>query len=224
MVMPRALLSWRGLAVVLLFSVFGGACANSPQEELAKARAQFSELEQSGAAQYIPEDIHAIRSLLQHAEMRIRANQFRLAEREIQKSLLLMHQAAQAFQERKASAQKESLRLITRFSEDLNHCMEHLQSMPRLTYVDQNRFDVARFRLKQLRKRLRLFEEYFEANQYLAILKESKDVQQQLAFVKQLIEQGQKPKPVVKRVEYRQSAKDQRGDGGNGSTPLFAER
>ncbi len=224
MVMPRTLLSWRGLAVVLLFVVFGGACAHSPQEELAKARAQFAELEQSGAAHYVLEDIQAIRSLLQHAELRIRANQFMLAQKEIQKSLLLIHQASQAFRERKANAEKESSQLIARFSDDLRYCLEHLKGMPRLTYVDQNRFDIVRFRLKGLRKRLQLFREYYGARQYLAILKEAPEVQQQFAFVKQLIEQSLQQKTTVTRAEYRQPVeRESRTEDTEGGS-LLAER
>ncbi len=221
MVVQNFLRANRGWIWILLLGFLGGACAHSPQDELQRARTEFAALENSEAVLYIPDEIQQIRGMLQQAEKQLRANQFLLAERSIREGLARIRKAAQLYADRRDRAQQLSRDFVHQLARQLHDYRKSLGALPRLTYVDQNRFDVIRMRLQQLDRHYVRFEQCLESGRYLTIIKEMSRVRRQLSAVQHLIEQGRKPSRRVTRVEFDRESPDDDSELQE-ATPQFA--
>ncbi len=190
------------MGIVMLVYIFGGACAHSPQDELNKARVLFASLEQSDALKYIPRDIQRLRSRIIQAETLIRSNQFMVAEQHIRACIKDIQRAFKTYQAKKEAAKAEAHAFMTYFETQLQRCITLAAEMPRLTYVEQNRYDIVRTRLKSLYRRLKLMQHQMQNREYLSVLKEKEGIEDDLAFIEDTIQSSKEPTTPTLRAEY----------------------
>jgi len=180
----------KGIAwgVILALAVCGSACSPTPQKELAQANNQLEQLQNSNARFYLQDELDAIRLRLKEVEVQLRMENLRRAKKEMDAAKELLTEAKKMYKSRLSKVKQESYTLISYINFHLDSINTLIQNMPRKTYVDQNRCDIARFLTQKVKKKAQNIQQLISAEDYLSALKKSPQIHKSLNELLQLVE------------------------------------
>ncbi|MFQ5632469.1 MAG: hypothetical protein ACE5I1_27180 [bacterium] len=174
--------------VILAFAVCNSACSPTPQEELARADKQLQQLQNSNAKFYLQDELDALRLTLKEVESQLRIENLKEAKREMKTATKMLAEAKKMYNSRLKKIKEESNTLVLYITFYLDSANTLIQNMPRKTYVDQNRCDIARFQMQKMKKKVHKIQELISTENYLRALEKSPQIYRSLNELLQLVE------------------------------------
>lgn len=159
------------------------ACSTPPSEQIIEAEAKFSELEAKGGEQYLTFEIAEIRRGIEEARKDLRNN------REAEAGIVLsdigrkLDSCTVALEKLKSYAEKRSRDQYAFLGAQLRVLEGVLDRLPKLTYVDQNRYDIHKHRLRRYHRDLEGMEALIRDENFPEALEKGSNLQLQVAKV-----------------------------------------
>jgi len=145
-------------AAAVLVSVFVVGCADSPTEQLSRAESLLADLTSKGAEAYLKYELASARIKLEEARQFIRKNRFEPASQYLSSLCNTLDSCSVMFLERRqAVSQQCDLKMADLFS-GIEVMRTRMSGLPRLTYIDQNRYDIYMHRLRRYREEVDLLQ------------------------------------------------------------------
>jgi hypothetical protein len=195
--------------VIVAVAVSISACSPSPQDELFQANKQLNRLLSTNARFYVTDELTAIRMVLLKASDQLQNEDFNGVKSTIRNAKRLLEKSKKLYHERAEAARNESSNFVMYVSMHLDSVAKIVNKLPRKTYVDQNRLDIARFRMQSMLQQLQTIRQHLSAEDYLYARKESKNIRKSFGELLQFVNirpmsweiiqtniQTKKPKPV----------------------------
>ncbi|KAA3613718.1 MAG: hypothetical protein DWQ05_15675 [Calditrichaeota bacterium] len=135
-------------------SLFLFSCANSVKNELSQAVASLTILENSDAINYVKEELRGIRSLVEKTQSQLKLNEKAQAASNAELVMAQIQDVAVIYQKRKKGARKKSQSILDKMDARIASFATELKSFPSKTYVDQNRHDEIRYKLRKAQAKL----------------------------------------------------------------------
>lgn len=173
---------------VLTLAVFLAACSPSPKQELSHLRAQLISLQKSSPDDFLQQEIATIEASLQQIASQINTQNIESAELTIQDVKQLITQAQSKYAEREQSAKDYSLNFIAYVRFHLDSVSTVIHNMPHRTFIDQNRRDIARFRLRAVQEAANQLEQFVASEQFFQALSDAPHMQAALQDLLQYVE------------------------------------
>ncbi len=166
------------LAVLVLV-----ACSTSPSEQLLQAESMFGTLEAKGAEQYLTYELAELRRGIEEAKKDIRNNREENASVSLGNICRKLDSCEVAFQNLKAYAETRSRKQVAFLGVQLKTLEGALEKLPKLTYVDQNRYDIHMHRLRRYHKDLQNLESLIASENFPEALEKGSAIQLQVAKI-----------------------------------------
>jgi hypothetical protein len=161
----RVARGWQRAARVLLVLAFA-ACATSPTEQLNRAEQVMARLESNGAEAYLKYELAAARQKLEEARKFIRKNRFEVASQYLQSLCQTLDSCGVAFVQLRQRAQQQSQQQLHTLSARLDTLRAMVASLPRQSYIDQNRYDIYTHRLRRYHNEIGTLQKLIEQEEF----------------------------------------------------------
>lgn len=173
--LPCGLLLLAALALV--------ACSTTPSEQLLQAENMLGTLEAKGAEQYLTYELAELRRGIEEAKKDIRNNREDKAGVSLNNICSKLDSCEVAFQKLKAYAETRSRKQVAFLGVQLKTLESALEKLPKLTYVDQNRYDIHMHRLRRYHKDLQNLESLIANEDFPEALEKGSAIQLQVAKI-----------------------------------------
>jgi hypothetical protein len=170
---------WEG-GLGLVLSLLAAACADSPSDDLARAQTDLIRLEQQGAEAYLPRQMRAVQEHLRVASGFVQRNRFEQAGASLRIARAMLDSCATALIGLRSHAQAGSIEKHAQLQKGLDSLAFLLQSMPRQSYLDQNRHDVLSLRLLSMRQEALAMRQDIEQKNYPEALQRAGQLERRL--------------------------------------------
>lgn len=207
-VRKKPCIAW-GIIVALAVSIT--ACSPSPQDELLQVNRQLNRLQSSNARFYINHELKTIRLAILKASDQLQEEDFKGVKSSIRIVKGLLEKSKILYRDKIEEVKNKSSEFITYVSIHLDSVTKIVNNMPRKTYFDQNRFDIARFRIQSMQQQLEVIQKHVSAEDYLNTRKEIINVRKSFGELLQFVNfrpmswdiiqtsiQAKKPVPVLR--------------------------
>lgn len=166
--------------VVLAVAVCLLACSSSPQQKLAHMRSQLMSLQNSTIQDFLQTELKTIHASLQSIETLIEQGQVELADTQIDEAQKRLQHAQHLYTAREKVVKEYSQEFIAYVHFHLDSASTVIRNMPHKTFVDQNRRDIARFRLRAVQKQAAQLQDLFVSERFFKAYAEAPRVQTSL--------------------------------------------
>lgn len=168
LVARRIKLGW--WALLVLFVV---ACATSPNDQLNQAESLLIKLENSGADAYLTYELASARRQLEEARKFIRKNRFELASQYLNRVCQTLDSCGVAFLQKRQVAQHQCEQRLSTLLIDITNLGGMMTSLPRQSYIDQNRYDIYTHRLRRYREEVEILQKLMGQQDFPTALQRS---------------------------------------------------
>jgi hypothetical protein len=149
-----------------LMALLVAGCADSPTDQLSRAENLLADLTRKGADAYLKYELAGTRQKLEEARQFIRKHRFEAASLYLNGVCNTLDSCSVAFlQMRQAAEQQCEQRMADLFSK-LETMRTQMNGLPRLSYIDQNRYDIYTHRLRRYREEMDLLQKLFAQQDY----------------------------------------------------------
>ncbi len=159
------------------------ACSTSPSEQLLQAERMFSALEVKGAEQYLTFELAELRRGIEEAKKDVRNNRAENAAASLYSICRKLDSCSVALAKLKIYAENRSRKQLAFLDVQLKTLEGALERLPKLTYVDQNRYDIHMHRLRRYHKDLQNLETLIASENYPEALEKGSTIQLQVAKI-----------------------------------------
>lgn len=170
-----------GLLLPLVLALV--ACTTSPSEQLLHAEKLLSNLETKGAEQYLTFEIAELRRGIEEAKKDIRRNRIETASNMLGNICRQLDSCGVLLVKLKSDAETRSRQQMVFLGAQLRTLESALERLPKLTYVDQNRYDIHMHRLRRYHKDLESMEALIASENFPEALEKGSTIQLQVAKV-----------------------------------------
>lgn len=146
------------LAAAVIVSVFVVGCADSPTEQLSRAENLLANLTSKGAEAYLKYELASARIKLEEARQFIRKNRFEPASQYLSSLCNTLDSCSVVFLQRREAAEKQCEQQMSDLFASIESMRTRMNNLPRLTYIDQNRYDIYTHRLRRYREEMELLQ------------------------------------------------------------------
>lgn len=167
-----------GLGMLLALALV--ACVASPTEQLVQAEKLLSGLESKGAQQYLTYDIAEARQRIEEAKKFMRQDQVERAGEYLFRACQKLDSCSIVFVQMRRKAEAASRDGLKRVTNELERLEQIVASLPRQTYVDQNRHDLHVYRLRRYQKELAAAVALVQVQNFLEVLDRIAELDSQL--------------------------------------------
>lgn len=164
----------------VFLALFVAGCATSPSDQLTQAEGLLSKLESSGADAYLTYELANARRQLEEARKFIRKNRFEVASQYLNNICQTLDSCSVAFLQKRQLAQQECQQQVTTLLSDINALGGMMTSLPRQSYIDQNRYDIYTHRLRRYREELDILQKLMAQQDFPTALQRSARLQFQV--------------------------------------------
>jgi len=171
---------WGGGVGIFVLMCLLSACANSPSDDLARAQTELIRLEKQGATAYLPKQIAAAKENLKMAKEFIQRNRFELANGPLAMARTMLDSCATALVVMRSSAKSNCEKQYALLQTGLDSLARLIKDMPRKSYLDQNRYDLHSFKLKEMRQQAMAVGESIDQKDYLTALESGSHIEKHL--------------------------------------------
>ncbi len=159
------------------------ACSTSPSEQLLQAEKSLGTLEAKGAEQYLTFEIAELRRGIEVAKKDIRNNRAEIAGTALDNICAKLDSCSVALSKLKSYAETRSRQQLAFLGAQLTTLESALERLPKLTYVDQNRYDIHMHRLRRYHKDLQNMEALIASENFPEALEKGSTIQLQVAKI-----------------------------------------
>ncbi|MDZ7360184.1 MAG: DUF4398 domain-containing protein [candidate division KSB1 bacterium] len=192
-----------GAAMVALFFV---ACADSPTDQLNRAENLLAELKSNGAEAYLKYELAGARQKLEEAKKFIRKNRFDLASEYLSSVCSTLDSCSVVFVQMRQDAEQKCQQMMVGLSSTIETLSQKMTSLPRQSYIDQNRYDIYTHRLRRFREEMGILEKLFAQQDFTTALQRSYRLDFQ---VKQSLTGLLSVEPIPERVTQKTMLKEE---------------
>jgi hypothetical protein len=168
---------------LLLVALALVACSTSPSEQLLQAESKLVALEAKGGEQYLTFELAELRRGIEEAKKDIRNHRAEIAGASLDNICRRLDSCEVAFVKLKAYAETRSRKQVAFLGAQLKTLEGALERLPKLTYVDQNRYDIHMHRLRRYHKDLQNLEALIASENYPEALEKGSTIQLQVAKI-----------------------------------------
>lgn len=169
--------------LLLLVALALVACSTSPSEQLLQAENKLGALEGRGAEQYLTYELAELRRGIEEARKDMRNNRADIAGASLSGISRKLDSCNVAFQKLKSYAESRSRKQVAFLGAQLKTLEGALEKLPKLTYVDQNRYDIHMHRLRRYHKDLQNLETLIANESFPEALEKGSAIQLQVAKI-----------------------------------------
>ncbi len=159
------------------------ACSTSPSEQLLRAEKMLYTLEAKGAEQYLTFEIAELRRGIEEVKKDLRNNRAEIGEVSLMSICSKLDSCDLALGKLKYEAENRSRKQLAFLGVQLKTLEVALERLPKLTYVDQNRYDIHMHRLRRYHKDLLQLEVLISSENYPEALEKGSSIQLQVAKI-----------------------------------------
>lgn len=159
------------------------ACSTSSSEQLLQAEKLLATLEAQGADQYLIYEIAELRRGVEEAKKDMRNNRAEIAGVKLDDICRRLDSCGVAFIKLKDYAENRSRQQLAFLGAQLQTLEGELGRFPKLTYVDQNRYDIHMHRLRRYQKDLKGLEALIAGEDFPEALEKGSVIQLQVAKI-----------------------------------------
>lgn len=156
-IVTRAAGRLKSAAAVLVW-VFVVGCADSPTEQLSRAENLLADLTSKGAEAYLKYELAGARIKLEEARQFIRKNRFEPASQYLSSLCKMLDSCSVVFLQKRQEASQKCDQMMADLSSSIDLMRTRMSGLPRLTYIDQNRYDIYTHRLRRYREEIDLLQ------------------------------------------------------------------
>jgi len=157
-------------AAAVIVSVFVVGCADSPTEQLSRAENLLADLTSKGAEAYLKYELASARIKLEEARQFIRKNRFEPAGQYLSSLCNTLDSCSVAFLQKRQAAGQQCEQKMEYLFASIESMRARMNGLPRLTYIDQNRFDIYTHRLRRYREEMDLLQKLIAQQDFTAAL------------------------------------------------------
>ncbi len=189
--------SWKWVGGMLVAALLMTACGPSYEHQLTQARIHLTALEQSDAVRYLPETIAQLRQFYDQSESLLNSGEVAGFDERIAQLTIRIDKAFADYEKSRLSAQKKARSLLRSIVAEVDEVTLKAKNLPRLTYIDQNRYDRVRYRIKRIHDEIHHLNAALKAQDYLLVVRSEKTLKSKIRAVKKLLAIKTQPELVV---------------------------
>lgn len=157
-------------AAAVVASVFVAGCADSPTEQLSRAEKLLTDLTSKGAEAYLKYELASARIKLEEARQFIRKNRFEPASQYLNSLCNTLDSCSVVFLQKRQDAGRKCEQQMSALFGSIELLRARMNGLPRLTYIDQNRYDIYTHRLRRYREEMDLLQKLFSQQDFTTAL------------------------------------------------------
>ena len=158
------------LVAAVIVSVFVAGCADSPTEQLSRAENLLADLTSKGAEAYLKYELANARIKLEEARQFIRKNRFEPASQYLSSLCKTLDSCSMAFVQKRQAAGRKCEQQMEALFTSIESMRAQMNGLPRLTYIDQNRYDIYTHRLRRYREEMELLQKLIALQDFTTAL------------------------------------------------------
>ena len=158
------------LVAAVIVSVFVAGCADSPTEQLSRAENLLADLTSKGAEAYLKYELANARIKLEEARQFIRKNRFEPASQYLSSLCNTLDSCSTAFVQKRQAAGRQCEQQMDALFTSIESMRAQMNGLPRLTYIDQNRYDIYTHRLRRYREEMELLQKLITLQDFTTAL------------------------------------------------------
>lgn len=158
------------LAAAVIVSVFVAGCADSPTEKLSRAENLLADLTSKGAEAYLKYELANARIKLEEARQFIRKNRFEPASQYLNSLCNTLDSCSTVFVQKRQAAGLQCQQQMEALFTSIESMRAQMNGLPRLTYIDQNRYDIYTHRLRRYREEMELLQKLITLQDFTTAL------------------------------------------------------
>jgi hypothetical protein len=142
------------------------ACATSPTDQLTRAESMLVRLESNGADAYLRYELATARRKLEEARKLVRKNRFELASQYLNSVCQMLDSCGVAFLQLRQHAQQQCQQQVLALSAGIDTLRNLVTTLPRQSYIDQNRYDIYTHRLRRYRDEMEILQKLLQKEEF----------------------------------------------------------
>ncbi|MCG3118721.1 MAG: hypothetical protein ALAOOOJD_00975 [bacterium] len=160
-------------AGAVLVALFVGGCADSPTDQLSRAENLLADLTSKGAEAYLKYELAGARQRLEEARQFIRKNRFEAAGQYLNRVCQTLDSCNVAFLQQRTVAEQKCQEEMADLSRNLETMRSRMTTLPRQSYIDQNRYDIYTHRLRRYLDEMDILQKLFAQQDFNTALQRS---------------------------------------------------
>ncbi len=189
--------SWKSVGGMLIAALLMSACGPSYEQQLTQVRVHLTALEQSDAVHYLPQAITHLRQFYDQTETLLNsADEDQLGERIAQLNIRL-DKAYADYEKARLTAKNQAKKILRTIVSEVDELTLNAKALPRLTYIDQNRYDRVRYRIKRIHNEIYRLNSALKEQNYLLVVEAEPGLKKKIRAVEKLLLKKPQPELVL---------------------------